>query len=144
MNGSAAAKPNGPPWLLASPAALWLLVFMVAMSFWKSTMFGTRPDFQFGNYARQLSEPLYCTLMLKSLRIAAISTFIALVVSYPIAYRAADELRRLSPSFSSFDSSFVFKEMPVPLHPGAARYWAEQRQPLSTPTFNAKAQSVAR
>lgn len=92
MNGPA-VKPIGHPWLLASPAVLWLLlfglaplVFMVAMSFWKSTIFGTRPDFQFGNYARQLSEPLYGTLMLKSLRIATISTFIALVVSYPIAY----------------------------------------------------------
>lgn len=92
MNGPA-VKPIGKPWLLASPAVLWLLVFglaplvfMVAMSFWKSTIFGTRPDFQLGNYARQLSEPLYGTLLLKSLRIAAASTLIALLVSYPIAY----------------------------------------------------------
>lgn len=92
MNGPA-VKPIGKPWLLASPAVLWLvvfglapLVFMVAMSFWKSTIFGTRPDFQLGNYARQLSEPLYGTLLLKSLRIATASTLIALVVSYPIAY----------------------------------------------------------
>jgi spermidine/putrescine transport system permease protein len=92
MNGPA-VKPIGRPWLLASPAVLWLLVFglaplvfMVAMSFWKSTIFGTRPDFQLGNYARQLSEPLYGTLLLKSLRIAAASTLIALLVSYPIAY----------------------------------------------------------
>jgi len=88
-----AVKPIGKPWLLASPAVLWLLlfglaplVFMVAMSFWKSTIFGTRPDFQLGNYARQLAEPLYGTLLLKSLRIAAASTLIALLVSYPIAY----------------------------------------------------------
>lgn len=92
MNGPA-VKPIGKPWLLASPAVLWLLVFglaplvfMVAMSFWKSTIFGTRPDFQLGNYARQLSEPLYGTLLLKSLRIATASTLIALLVSYPIAY----------------------------------------------------------
>lgn len=92
MNGPA-VKPIGKPWLLASPAVLWLLlfglaplVFMVAMSFWKSTIFGTRPDFQLGNYARQLSEPLYGTLLLKSLRIAIASTLIALLVSYPIAY----------------------------------------------------------
>jgi spermidine/putrescine transport system permease protein len=92
MNGPA-VKPIGKPWLLASPAVLWLvvfglapLVFMVMMSFWKSTIFGTRPDFQLGNYARQLSEPLYGTLMLKSLRIATVSTLLALLVSYPIAY----------------------------------------------------------
>src|SRR5438128_3633270 len=92
MNAQA-VRPIGKPWLLASPAMLWLvlfglapLVFMVAMSFWKSTIFGTRPDFQLGNYARQLSEPLYGTLLLKSLRIATVSTLIALLVSYPIAY----------------------------------------------------------
>ena len=80
MNDTA-VKPVGRPWLLASPAVLWLvlfglapLVFMVAMSFWKSTIFGTRPDFQLGNYARQLTEPLYGTLLAKSLRIAAAST----------------------------------------------------------------------
>jgi spermidine/putrescine transport system permease protein len=92
MNG-AAVKPIGKPWLLASPAVLWLalfvlapMLFMLAMSFWKSTIFGTRPDFQLGNYARQLSEPLYGQLMLKSLRIAAVSTLLTLAVSYPIAY----------------------------------------------------------
>lgn len=88
-----AVKPIGQPYLLALPAVLWLLifglaplVFMVVMSFWTSTIFGTRPDFQLGNYTRQVSEPLYGTLMLKSLRIATISTLIALVISYPIAY----------------------------------------------------------
>lgn len=92
MNG-AAVKPIGKPWLLASPAVLWLvlfglapLVFMVVMSFWKSTIFGTRPDFQLGNYARQVAEPLYGQLMAKSLRIATVSTMLALFVSYPIAY----------------------------------------------------------
>jgi spermidine/putrescine transport system permease protein len=92
MSGSA-VKPIGKPWLLAAPAVLWLvlfglapLLFMVAMSFWKSTIFGTRPDFQFGNYTRQLTEPLYGQLLLKSLRIATVSTVLALLVSYPIAY----------------------------------------------------------
>jgi spermidine/putrescine transport system permease protein len=72
---------------------LWLVIFglvplgfMVVMSFWKSTIFGTHPDFQFGNYARQIAEPLYGQLMVKSLRIAAISTLLTLLVSYPIAY----------------------------------------------------------
>jgi spermidine/putrescine transport system permease protein len=92
MNGPA-VKPIGHPWLLASPAVVWLLlfglaplVFMVVMSFWKSTIFGTRPDFQLGNYARQVAEPLYGQLMVKSLRIATMSTLLALLVSYPIAY----------------------------------------------------------
>jgi spermidine/putrescine transport system permease protein len=92
MNGPA-VKPIGHPWALAAPAVLWLVVFglapllfMVAMSFWKSTIFGTRPDFQLGNYARQIAEPLYGQLLLKSLRIATVSTLLALLVSYPIAY----------------------------------------------------------
>src|SRR5689334_21608496 len=56
------------------------------MSFWKSTIFGTRPEFQFGNYARQSAEPLYGQLLVESLRIAAISTVLKVLVSDPIAY----------------------------------------------------------
>ncbi len=79
--------------LLVLPGVIWLLlfgiapiIFMVVMSFWTSTIFGTRPDFQFGNYARLLETPLYGELLLKTLRIAIVTTLISLVISYPVAY----------------------------------------------------------
>jgi spermidine/putrescine transport system permease protein len=62
------------------------LGFTVVLSFWKSTIFGTSPDFQFGNYEQIVATPLYRELLLKTLRIAVATTLISLAVSYPIAY----------------------------------------------------------
>ncbi len=88
-----AGRPIGNPVLLAAPAVVWLLafglaplLFMLAMSFWKSTIFGTRPDFVLENYARIFGNPLYYEQLLKTLRIAVVTTLIALVVSWPIAF----------------------------------------------------------
>jgi len=78
---------------LLAPGAVWLGIFVVvplgftiAMSFWKSTIFGTTPDFQFGNYRDALESPLYLDLLWKTLRIGIVTTLISLVLSYPIAY----------------------------------------------------------
>jgi spermidine/putrescine transport system permease protein len=83
---------SGPGWLLAAPAVLWLLVFsvvpiglMLAMSFWKSTIFGTHPDFVFDNYKRVFGNSLYIGQLINTLRIAVMTTVISLVVSFPIA-----------------------------------------------------------
>lgn len=78
---------------LLAPGVVWLGIFVVvplgftiAMSFWKSTIFGTTPDFQFGNYRDALESPLYLDLLWKTLRIGIVTTLISLVLSYPIAY----------------------------------------------------------
>jgi spermidine/putrescine transport system permease protein len=83
---------SGPGWVLAAPAVLWLILFsvvpiglMVAMSFWKSTIFGTHPGFVFDNYKRVFGNSLYTAQLINTLRIAIITTMISLVVSYPIA-----------------------------------------------------------
>lgn len=79
-------------WLLAAPAVLWLMIFtilpmslMVAMSFWKSTIFGTHPDFILDNYKRIFSNSLYMSQLLRTIRISIVTTVISLLVSYPIA-----------------------------------------------------------
>jgi spermidine/putrescine transport system permease protein len=83
---------SGPGWALASPAALWLLIFsvlpiglMVAMSFWKSTIFGTRPDFIFDNYRRVFGSWLYIGQLISTLGVALATTIASLIISYPIA-----------------------------------------------------------
>ena len=83
---------SGPGWALASPAVIWLIVFsvlpiglMVAMSFWKSTIYGTRPDFIFDNYRRVFANSLYVNQLLATLRIAVTTTAVSLLASYPIA-----------------------------------------------------------
>jgi spermidine/putrescine transport system permease protein len=79
--------------MLLAPGLGWIAVFVIGplaftfiMSFWKSTIFGTTPDFQFGNYWNIIATPLYRGLLFKTLRIALATTLISLVVSYPIAY----------------------------------------------------------
>lgn len=86
-------RPIGRPFWLLLPGVAWLLVFglapilfMGAVSFWRSSIFGTTPDFQFGNYARMIEEPLYIQLLVKTLRIAALTTILSLVFSYPLAW----------------------------------------------------------
>ncbi|MFN3145463.1 MAG: ABC transporter permease [Paracoccaceae bacterium] len=79
--------------LLLAPGLLWLMAFvlvplgfLVVMSFWTSSIFGTVPDFSFANYQRFLDTPLYAELLLKTLRIGIVTTVISAVISYPIAY----------------------------------------------------------
>ena len=78
---------------LLAPGVLWLLAFVVApfafavvISFWTSSIFGLTPDFQFGNYVRVFSNPVYRDLILKTLRVAFVTTCLALLLSYPMAY----------------------------------------------------------
>ncbi len=97
---------SGPGWVLASPAVIWLIVFsvlpiglMVAMSFWKSTIYGTRPDFIFDNYRRVFSNSLYVGQLGTTLRIAIATTIISLLVSYPIALMLARLKGAFKPGF---------------------------------------------
>ncbi|MBT5944536.1 MAG: ABC transporter permease [Rhodospirillaceae bacterium] len=62
------------------------LAFMLMMSFWTSTIFGTKPDFSFDNYARVLVTELYRDQLFKTLRIAFMTTAMTVVISYPVAY----------------------------------------------------------
>lgn len=82
--------------LMVAPAAIWLLlfsvlpvVFLVAMSFWRSTIFSTVADWNLENYASILSDPTYAYTLLKTLRIAAATTLLSLLVSYPVAWTMA-------------------------------------------------------
>ena len=97
---------SGPGWALASPAVVWLMVFsvlpiglMVAMSFWKSNIYGTRPDFIFDNYRRVFANSLYVNQLLTTLRISVSTTVISLLVSYPIALMLSRLKGAFKPTF---------------------------------------------
>jgi spermidine/putrescine transport system permease protein len=79
--------------LLVLPGTAWLLLFsvlpllfLVVMSFWTSTIFGLSTETTLENYRTILAEPVYARVLLHTLRVAAITTLIALIVSYPMAY----------------------------------------------------------
>ena len=104
-------KPIGHPVALLAPGVAWLVLFglapvgfMLVMSFWKSSIFGTTPDLNIGNYVRLVDSPLYGGLLLKTLRIALASTLIALVISYPVAYF----LTRLPPRWKAMFVLLMF------------------------------------
>jgi putrescine transport system permease protein len=114
-------NPRGLRWVLALPY-LWLLAFFLVpflivlkISFSETTI--AQPpylpvlDFAAGwqglqDYFAQLTaggyqllftDPIYLFSYLKSLRVAAVSTVILLLVGYPIAYGIARSPRRLQP-----------------------------------------------
>jgi spermidine/putrescine transport system permease protein len=83
-------------WLVI-PAAVWLalfaltpLAFTAVMSTWTSTIFGTTATWTFNNYVLFFEEPLYVTVLLKTIRVAVITTALSLVISYPLAWFLAE------------------------------------------------------
>ncbi|HUC61728.1 MAG TPA: ABC transporter permease [Alphaproteobacteria bacterium] len=94
--GAARRRARRTAFLMLSPGLIWLAVFVlvpfgfaIAMSFWTSTIFGTTPAFQFGNYAQALATPFYRNLLVKTLWVSFVTTLISLAISYPIAYLLA-------------------------------------------------------
>ena len=79
--------------LLMAPALVWLLVLMVlpcvlilSLAFFqRGTYGGIDYTFSLSNFA-QAFDPLYSRIFLKSARIAATATFIAVVIGYAAAY----------------------------------------------------------
>jgi spermidine/putrescine transport system permease protein len=82
--------------LLLGPGLLWLTVFLAVpcalvfvYSFFERGVYGGIDFvFTFENY-RRASDPLYFTILLQSIRIAAVTTALALVIGYPAAFYIA-------------------------------------------------------
>jgi spermidine/putrescine transport system permease protein len=90
------AKRDSPPIgtiLLVLPGALWLVAFAVApllflfvTSLWRSDIYGLTPDFTLDNYVTIFSDSIYFRVLLQTLKVAVLSTFFTLLISYPMAY----------------------------------------------------------
>jgi spermidine/putrescine transport system permease protein len=92
--------------LLAAPGVLWLLAFglvpvglAVVISFWRSTLYGTQPDFTWANYVHVLGVSLYRQQLLRTLWISVVTTLLTLLLSYPIALFLARLRGRAKPIF---------------------------------------------
>lgn len=95
-----AARPN----LLAAPGIAWLVLFMVApcliilaYAFMTRGLYGgVEFTFTLENLAR-VFDPLYAKIFLTSVRIAGLTTLIALLIAYPAAYAIALAPHRMQP-----------------------------------------------
>jgi spermidine/putrescine transport system permease protein len=92
--------PSLGPWLLLSPAALWLFVFFIAplvivlvYSFLeRGTYGGVIWNYSLENFQR-VFDPLYLNTFLRSVYIAATTTLICLLAGFPLAYYIASRPR---------------------------------------------------
>ena len=87
-------------WLLASPLALVLAVFLIlpicliiVVSFWSATEFSIVPDFSFENYAFLFGSSVTYTVFLNTFKYAAITWAITLCLGFTIAYFLAFHVR---------------------------------------------------
>jgi spermidine/putrescine transport system permease protein len=90
MNGAGQSARRGA--LLVLPSMLWLLVFavlpvlfLVCLSLWTATIFGIEQTWTLANYQTIISDTVYASILLKTLRISAIATLLSLALSYPLA-----------------------------------------------------------
>jgi spermidine/putrescine transport system permease protein len=79
--------------LVSAPPLLWVFVFlllpyalMFAHSLWQVHDGFLVHQWTLGNYRALLSNPLYWTVFLRTVRIAASVTFFCLLLGYPLAY----------------------------------------------------------
>ncbi|MCU0802175.1 MAG: ABC transporter permease [Rhodobacteraceae bacterium] len=93
-------SPNITGWLLASPLALVLALFLilpiiliVVVSFWSATEFSIVPDFSFENYAFLFGSSVTYTVFLNTFKYAAITWAITLILGFTIAYFLAFHVR---------------------------------------------------
>lgn len=93
-------SPNIVGWLLASPIAIVLTLFLilpicliVVVSFWSATEFSIVPDFSFDNYQFLFGSPVTYTVFLNTFKYAAITWAITLVLGFTIAYFLAFHVR---------------------------------------------------
>ncbi len=69
-------------------------LLMSAMSLWEQVGFGYGDGWSLGNYAEIAGEPLYTTLLLRSLAMAMAATLMTVVLVYPMAYFLAFHVHR--------------------------------------------------
>jgi len=102
MAASDADRSGARPWLLMSPAlaAVFLLLavpvcFIAVYSFWLRTAVGTEQvGFYLDNWIEVLTDPFYRDILIQTLRIAAVSTVLCILLGYVPAYFIARSATR--------------------------------------------------
>ena len=101
LAGRLPARVVSNPWALLGPGGLWLLLFfalplavMVVYSFLPRGVYGgVEPGFTFEHY-RRFFDPLYLTILVRTVVMAGACTAFSLLLGYPVAYALAMSRRR--------------------------------------------------
>ena len=90
--------------LLATPATFYVLLLIaapvamtIAYSFWTQDFVFIVRDFTWANYKEVFTDPLYSTLIIRSVKIAALVTLLTVLLAYPIAYHIAFNVKKSKP-----------------------------------------------
>ncbi|MBF9033764.1 ABC transporter permease subunit [Rhodobacterales bacterium HKCCE2091] len=75
-----------PPLLYAILMLAAPLLMIVLTSFWTQNFMEIDRSFTLANYREAFTDPLYRTLMLRSLRISGLVTLVTVLTAFPIAY----------------------------------------------------------
>ena len=102
MAATDAEAPGARPWLLMSPAltAVTLLLavpvcFILVYSFWlRTAVGGEQPGFYLDNWIEVLTDEFYRDILIQTLRIAAVSTLLCILLGYVPAYFIARSTTR--------------------------------------------------
>ena len=107
FGGAMAANGNWRPrseaargFLMVSPPAIYALLLLAAplftivlFSFWTQDFMTVDRTLRLDNYHEALTDPLYRTLMLRSLRVAGLVTLVTVLLAFPIAYFVSFHVR---------------------------------------------------
>lgn len=98
-------KNRGVFWVLAGPGSFWLIVFfliplgiMWLLSFSeKVSITENALTWTGANYLRALADPVYLTIIWKSVWISALATLVCLIVAFPVAFMISFASNRWKP-----------------------------------------------
>ncbi len=85
--------------LISIPLIWWVVVLLVPyvimlmISFYRTQFPFHVPDFQVANYVKVFAESQYVTILLRSLKISLIVSFIAFALAYPLTYFLVFKMR---------------------------------------------------
>src|ERR1700737_1648906 len=100
-HGATGFTPGITPYLELSPIVILMFVFavvpllgMLAITFFKSGIFGLEPHLTLANYLKFLGESTSTRGLIKSMRIAFIVPATTIVISFPVAFWLAKVVTR--------------------------------------------------
>jgi spermidine/putrescine transport system permease protein len=83
------------------PITVWLVALVIGplaytflMSFYATDGLKIIPTFSFKNYARFFTDPIFSSILLKSMVISLVIAVLAILTSYPLAYLVSFRMRR--------------------------------------------------